>query len=57
MYMLGDRYIVMPIVKKGENERTANLPPGKWKGTDGKIYENSVHLYQKPGGLIILEKA
>lgn len=57
MYMLGDRYIVMPIVKKGENECTANLPPGKWKCTDGKIYENSARLCQKPGGLMILEKA
>lgn len=56
MYMLGDKYMVLPIVKKGQNERTARLPQGKWKDQYGKIYEDSAHFYQEPGELIILEK-
>lgn len=30
-FLLGDRYLIAPILKAGETERTIYLPEGKWK--------------------------
>ena len=35
-YMLGDRYLIAPIVT---NTRIVKLPKGKWKDDTGKIYK------------------
>lgn len=37
-YMLGDKYMIAPIVTK-ENTRTVKLPKGQWKDDLGKIYK------------------
>ena len=36
--MLGDRYLVVPLLEKGKNTRTVTLPKGCWKESDGKLY-------------------
>jgi sulfoquinovosidase len=39
-FMLGDRFLVAPVVTEGAEERTLWLPPGKWTHEPmGKIYE------------------
>lgn len=37
-YMLGDRYLIAPIVTK-ENTRIVKLPKGEWKDDTGEIYK------------------
>ena len=37
-YMLGEKILVAPVIKKGQTIRTVILPEGKWHGFDGKIY-------------------
>lgn len=37
-YMLGDKYLVAPIMSSG-NTRTVKLPKGKWKDDLGKVYK------------------
>ena len=37
-FMLGDRYLVAPVVIKGDTTRTLTLPEGKWKYIDGTNY-------------------
>ncbi len=39
IFMLGEEYLVAPIVKKGQTERAICLPRGKWIGYNGKEYE------------------
>ena len=38
-FMMGDFLVVAPQVEKGAKERKVMIPPGKWLGDDGKIYE------------------
>ena len=38
MYLLGDRYLVVPLLEKGKNTRMVTLPEGCWKESDGKLY-------------------
>ena len=37
-YMLGDKYLVAPMVTPGV-KRTVKLPKGKWKDDLGKVYK------------------
>ena len=37
-YMLGDKYLVAPIMSSG-NTRTVKLPKGKWKDERGQIFK------------------
>ncbi len=37
MYMLGHRYLVVPMLKKGQTKRSIRLPEGNWKTEDGDI--------------------
>ncbi|WP_392448777.1 hypothetical protein ACF3OB_08655 [Capnocytophaga canis] len=37
-YMLGDTYLVAPIMEKS-NVRSVKLPKGKWKDDKGKVYK------------------
>lgn len=37
-FMLGDRYLVAPVVTKGAVSRQVRLPKGKWKDETGKIF-------------------
>lgn len=38
-FMLGDKYLVAPVILKGQRERTVKLPAGQWKDEQGKLYE------------------
>lgn len=38
MYMLGSRYLVVPMLEKGRKTRTVTLPKGKWRESDGTLY-------------------
>lgn len=38
-YMLGDDYLVAPVLEQGATERKIRLPKGKWQYQDGTIYE------------------
>ena len=37
-FLLGDRILVAPVVEKAARNRTVMLPPGEWRGFDGKRY-------------------
>ena len=39
MYLLGDKYLVVPMLEKGKTERTVTLPRGLWKESDGSILQ------------------
>ena len=43
-FILGNRILVAPVVKKGERSREVVFPPGKWKGDDGSIVEGPLKL-------------
>ncbi|MBX3062255.1 MAG: glycoside hydrolase [Anaerolineae bacterium] len=38
-YMLGDRYLVAPVINKGQVRRLIRFPGGRWLGDDGSIVE------------------
>ena len=38
MYMLGSRYLVVPMLEKGKMTRTVILPKGQWKESNGTQY-------------------
>jgi hypothetical protein len=38
-YMLGDRYLVAPVLQKGQTRRLVRFPKGRWQGDDGLIVE------------------
>lgn len=38
-YMLGDRYLVAPVLNKGQTRRIVHFPGGRWQGDDGSIVE------------------
>lgn len=37
-FLLGDRILVAPVLEKGAFDRAVILPPGAWRGSDGKRY-------------------
>ena len=37
-FLMGDSLLVAPCVEEGQREREVTLPPGKWRGDDGKEY-------------------
>lgn len=38
VFMLGEDILVAPIIEQGQRFREIPLPPGMWKGVDGKTY-------------------
>ena len=38
-FMLGDKYLVAPVLEKGVFQRTVRLPQGKWEYIDGEIFD------------------
>ncbi len=36
-FMLGEKYLVAPILEKGARQRTIVFPEGKWAGDDGSV--------------------
>lgn len=48
-FMLGDRYLVAPVLKKGEEKREVVFPEGKWVDiSDGKTFEKGKHFVDAP---------
>ena len=43
-FLLGDKILVAPILKKEQQAREVVLPEGKWKGFDGKIYNGNTKI-------------
>jgi alpha-glucosidase len=37
-FLLGDRILVAPVLEKGASHRAVILPPGAWRGFNGKRY-------------------
>jgi len=37
-FLLGDRILVAPVMEKDARDRAVILPPGRWRGFDGKHY-------------------
>ena len=48
-FMIGDKLLVAPILKKNSTKHEVIIPPGKWKGYDGKIYKGSKTYNLKVG--------
>lgn len=38
-FLLGDKILIAPVIKKGVNKRKVVLPEGKWKDANGKAYK------------------
>ena len=38
-FLMGDDMLVAPVLEKGASRRKVVLPPGKWKGDDGSVYD------------------
>ncbi|MBE5040876.1 glycoside hydrolase family 31 protein [Ructibacterium gallinarum] len=44
MFMLGNKYLVVPMVKKGETTKSIRLPKGKWHLLDGRLYDGETDV-------------
>ncbi len=38
-FMLGDKYLIAPVIKQGERVKRIVLPKGKWKAENGEVFE------------------
>lgn len=48
-FMLGDRYLVAPVLEKGAVARVVRFPQGTWKDIEnGKRYEAGTHVVDAP---------
>lgn len=48
-FMLGEKYLVAPVLEKGATSRKVVFPKGTWKDiADGKIYDGGVHTVDAP---------
>lgn len=48
-FMLGDKYLVAPVLEKGVVSRKVVFPEGKWQDmNDGKIYSEGEHFVNAP---------
>lgn len=58
MFMLGNRYLVAPVLEKDARSRTIRLPNGTWKGPGGALFEGgkAVTLENEITELLILER-
>lgn len=43
-FLLGDRFLVAPVLEQGARRRGVILPKGKWKGFDGNRYAGPARL-------------
>jgi alpha-glucosidase (family GH31 glycosyl hydrolase) len=38
-FMLGDKYLIAPVLRQGQTRRLVRFPPGKWLGDDGSVVQ------------------
>ncbi len=38
-YMLGNEYLVAPVLGQGQTRRVVRFPPGRWRGDDGRTVQ------------------
>jgi alpha-glucosidase len=43
-FMMGEDLLVAPVLKKGAASRKVVLPPGRWRGDDGKTFDGPVTI-------------
>lgn len=43
-YMLGDKYLVAPVLNKGQTQRIVRFPDGRWQGDDGSIVQGPCEI-------------
>ena len=43
-FMLGDKILVAPVIKKGQTEREVFLPDGEWETFDGKVIKGGKQI-------------
>lgn len=49
MFMLGDRYLVAPVLKKGATDRKVKFPSGKWRDIEnGEIFSQGEFTVSAP---------
>jgi alpha-glucosidase (family GH31 glycosyl hydrolase) len=41
-FLMGEDLLVAPVVEKGAKTRSVIIPPGRWRGDDGKVVEGPV---------------
>jgi alpha-glucosidase (family GH31 glycosyl hydrolase) len=41
-FMLGEKYLIAPVLQKGQTRRLVRFPSGKWKGDDGSVVQGPV---------------
>ncbi len=58
MFMLGDKYLVVPMLEKNKTERTIRLPSGQWRDIQGILYqgESKVNLIYSKETLHLFER-
>lgn len=53
--MLGEKYLIAPILHPGQREKTVVFPPGDWKDAEtGKIYREGKHSVEAPLDVILV---
>jgi alpha-glucosidase (family GH31 glycosyl hydrolase) len=54
-FLVGDKFLVAPIVEKGAVQRNIYLPDGRWKdGNTGEIFTGPKWLYNHPAEIDII---
>jgi alpha-glucosidase (family GH31 glycosyl hydrolase) len=43
-YMLGERYLVAPVLHQGQTRRSVRFPTGRWRGDDGRVVQGPCEL-------------
>ena len=43
-FLLGDRILVAPVLKKDARDRAVVFPPGAWRGFNGKRYDGPARI-------------
>ena len=43
-FLMGENLLVAPVVEKGAKSRRVVIPPGRWRGDDGKTVEGPASI-------------
>ena len=43
-FLMGDDLLVAPVIEKGAKSRRVVIPPGRWRGDDGKTVEGPASI-------------